>query len=81
MILERNERVDWFRLTTDLIYEGHTVVSIAAAIDARKSTVRAWRMGCSPRFEDGARLIAFWCKVTGKGQDFVPKVNRYSYSA
>lgn len=75
-------KIDWFRIIIDLCHtHGYTHASIAAAVRSAKSTVQGWKNGATPGYEDGDRLIALWCQVTGNGRETVPRVPRYSHLA
>lgn len=77
-----DEKIDWFRVIVELCYShGYTHETIAAAVGLSKSSVQNWKNGASPKFEEGNRLIELWARVTGKGQETVHRVNRYSYRA
>ena len=76
-----DEKVDWFRVIVDLERHGYGATLVALSIATPKTTLLGWKGGSRPRFEDGDRLIALWCRVTGNGRETVPKVSRYSYRA
>jgi hypothetical protein len=76
-----DEKVDWFRVIVDLERQGYGATLVALSIATPKTTLLGWKQGSRPRFEEGDRLIALWCRVTGNGRETVPKVSRYSYRA
>lgn len=76
-----DEKVDWFRVIADLERQGYGATLVALSIATPKTTLLGWKQGSRPRFEEGDRLIALWCRVTGNGRETVPKVSRYSYRA
>jgi hypothetical protein len=67
--------IDWFRVIADLNGSGYTYPSIAASVGGvSKNTIRNWRDGSAPRFDEGERLIALWAQVTAKSQETVPRI-------
>lgn len=82
ILVDRDEKIDWFRLIVDLcaIY-GYTHSQVAVAVGAPKSTVQGWKQGATPKWEDGERLIALWVTVTGNGRETVHRVKRHSHLA
>jgi hypothetical protein len=81
MIQQVDKRIDWFRVITDLERKGYSRTVLAMAIDAKKSTVQGWKMGATPRYDDGDRLIELWCQVMGMGREGLPKRSRYDWRA
>lgn len=81
MQLERDEKIDWFRIVVDLERKGYSHIAIAAAIDVSKSTMQGWKQGATPRWEEGERLIELWVAVTTNGRETVHRVKRYSHLA
>jgi hypothetical protein len=53
-------RVDWFRLMVEICGRGHSIYSIADAIDVPRTTVMNWRAGAEPKYSDGAALMELW---------------------
>lgn len=47
--------------------------TLAKALGRKRSTVVGWIDGSEPRHSDGVMLIAAWCRLTGKGETFVPR--------
>lgn len=64
-------QIDWFRVIVALGYSGYTQESIAASVGVARTTVQAWKSGCSPRWEDGEALLILFETVTGKSRDSV----------
>jgi hypothetical protein len=75
MTITPNEKIDWFRVIADLCAKGYTHTSIAVAVNGvNYNTVRYWRDGGAPRYEDGEQLIQLWCNVTGKCKEIIPRL-------
>jgi len=83
MSIPSDEKINWFRIITDLCSShGYTHQDIATVIrGVSRSTVQGWKQGATPRYEEGQRLIDLWIQVTGKSQETVHKVKRYSHLA
>lgn len=81
VVLEKDEKVNWFQVIVDLERSGYSHSAVAAAIGVGKSTVQAWKHGSHPRWEEGQLLIGLWSTVTQNGQDSVHRVKRYSHRA
>ena len=81
MALGLDEKIDWFRLITDVCRQGYTHSTLAAGIGAPKSTIQGWKQGATPKWEDGERLIDLWVQVTGNGRETVHVVKRHSHLA
>jgi hypothetical protein len=47
--------------------------SLAAFLSTPRKTMLGWRAGSQPKHADGEMLIAQWCRLAGKGREFVPK--------
>lgn len=76
MRLKPGEKIDWFRVIVDLCdLHGYTVLTIAVAVQAAKSTVQGWKQGAAPKYEDGERLLELWEMVTRESRETVPKNN------
>ncbi|OGT02869.1 MAG: hypothetical protein A2143_05920 [Gallionellales bacterium RBG_16_57_15] len=79
MTAAHDEKIDWFRVIVDLCNRGYSHRTIAAVTSVATNTVRGWRDGARPRYEDGERLIALWSQVTGNSQETVHRINRHSH--
>jgi hypothetical protein len=77
----QDRRVWWFRVIADLCAHGYTYQTIAIAVGVGLSTVRDWKNGARPKYEDGDRLIELWCQVTKNLRESVPRISRYSHLA
>jgi len=86
-------RVDWSKLLGDIAYllgEPDTVnpgmrvacsqEKLADGLGVSRGTMRGWMEGSRPKHDEGERLIAYWCRLTGKTRTFVP-LERQSFSA
>lgn len=81
LAIDRDERIDWFRIIIDLERSGYTLASIAVCVGVGKSTVSGWKSGATPKYDDGDLLLMLWCSVTKNGRESVHRVKRYSYRA
>lgn len=59
-------RTDWFRVLTDLTYDGVSNAKVGELIGVPDSTVRGWKNGIEPSHHDGHRLLELWCEQFGK---------------
>lgn len=77
--------VDWPRLLGDLQWllgdESRSspaeripapTAALAKFLDLPRSTVIGYIDGSEPKHATGVRIIAKWCALSGKGQEFVP---------
>lgn len=81
-LVDPDEKIDWFRVIVELCtLHGYTHALIAMAVGAGKSTVQGWKQGSTPAWDEGERLIALWCSVTGNGRETVHRVKRHSHLA
>ncbi len=55
-------RTDWFRVLTDLQYQGTTHKRVADVLGVGMSTVLGWKAGSEPNHHDGHRLLEMWCE-------------------
>lgn len=78
MNLSPDEKIDWFRIIAVLCNcHGYTETAIAIAVDMPRTTVLGWKMGATPKYEDGERLIVLWEQVTGTSRSDVPRERKY----
>jgi hypothetical protein len=47
--------------------------ALAEWLKVPRKTMLGWRSGSQPKHADGEMLIAQWCRLAGKGREFVPK--------
>ena len=66
MIHVDDRRVDWFAVLCDLKRCGFAAQGVAEEIGVAKSTLFGWKQGAEPKHGDGERLIAFWCRASGR---------------
>ncbi|HLO63290.1 MAG TPA: hypothetical protein VK165_10050 [Azonexus sp.] len=71
--------VDWFRIIIDLERNGYRCEYIAAAVGAGKSTVRGWKQGSRPAYDEGDRMVMLWCIVMAKERIDVPMISPYDF--
>lgn len=53
---------------------------VARQLDVPYGTLRNWQDGSEPRHSDGEKIIAHWCRLTGKARTFI-HVDRWVHSA
>jgi hypothetical protein len=70
---------DWFRVLADLNYAKVSTASAARQIGVPLTTVRSWKDGAKPSYDDGYALMALWISVTGKPFEDRPVVNLAGY--
>ena len=63
-----------------LLREAVSERKLAESLEVPRSTLVGWLAGSEPRHFDGERLLAEWCRLTGKARTFAP-VDRFVYSA
>lgn len=68
--------VDWFRVFQDLSDRTWTLEQISLQISVPPPTLRGWKQGAAPRYEDGVRLLDLWCGATGQLLSQIPRVER-----
>ena len=64
--LNKDDAVDWWRVIQDINDSGTSIKSLSRLMGHPYPTVRSWKEGARPRFEDGFRLIIFWTHVCDK---------------
>ena len=74
-------RIDWFQVINDLGRRGFPLQLIADSVDVAKSTVHGWKQGAEPKHGDGERLIAFWCRASGRDRGDLPMIGRFDWRA
>jgi len=78
MTIAADEKIDWFRIIITLCNNhGYTEKLIGIAISIPRTTVQGWKMGATPKYDDGERLLILWAQVTGIKRDAAPKERRY----
>lgn len=65
--------IDCFRMLVDLSEREWKLEQISLQIGVPESTIRHWKQGTRPRYEDAVRLIDLWCGATGKLISEVPR--------
>lgn len=68
----KNIRVDWNALISDLERSGYTLQGISDQIGKASGTLKGWKAGSRPKFEDALPLIFLWSAVTEKSADQLP---------
>lgn len=70
--MPRFQRVDWFRLVTDLQYAGVSMREAARRIGVAEGQLRNLRKGGEPLYPRGDALIELWCEVLAKSRTDLP---------
>lgn len=80
--------IDWVRVLEDIAFalgepvpDGRQRVPAGASTTAQylgvsRGALRGWLDGAEPRHSDGELITLAWCRLTGKGQPFVPRTRR-----
>ena len=69
--LQKNERVDWFRITVD-------IDALAKMAEIPRSTIQGWRYrNARPKLEEGIRLLHLWLDITEKEIEHIPVYNPF----
>lgn len=78
--MSRN-RVDWFRVFTQLDRAGINLPAVAKDLGISKHTLNSIRNFAEPRYEYGEKIIELWCFVFGKTVADVPRKERDTSAA
>lgn len=81
MMLALDERIDWFRVITELQASGFGYRDIARRIGVDHVTVAGWKAGAEPRHSDGERLLALWCEVGDHPREQAPRISVHDFRA
>lgn len=66
------QRIDWFRVITDVLRNGYSIQRAADEINVARTTLIGWRQGAEPRYSEGERLVLLWCKSTDSEREDLP---------
>lgn len=70
-----DERIDWFRVITDLARCGKTSIKLGHDLGIPSSTIRGWSLQVArPKAEDGIRVLAYWAYEMNTTVDMVPRI-------
>lgn len=62
--MTKPQRIDWFRVLTDLRVQGYSLYAVADETGIPRKTLDGYRsQGAEPRHSDGELLIALWERV------------------
>lgn len=76
--LDEDERIDWFRIMSELKRAGVSVERASRETKVPKSTIQGWTQQIgNPRLEVGLRVIEYWARKCKKKIQDVPKHNPY----
>jgi hypothetical protein len=77
--------VDWDKLLGDLewllgepdinnpyVRKPISAQALADWLKVPRKTMLGWRDGSQPKHQDGEILIQHWCRLAGKGREFLP---------
>ena len=79
LILQGDERIDWFVLLVQLNKNGCDINRLSRELEIPRSTIRGWRLGHGrPRFEEALRVITYWSQHTGQDIALVPVTSLYA---
>lgn len=72
--LLRRQRIDWFRILTDLEKAGVSCRELSRRLDIPHGTIHGWKSGnCRPKVDEGIIVMEFWAVHFGKRLSEVPK--------
>lgn len=58
---QRAQRVDWFRVLTDLKAQGYSIYQVAEVTGIPRTTLLGYKdLGAEPKHSDGESLLAMW---------------------
>lgn len=66
------QKIDWFRVLSDISRAGYSLQKIAYELDVATSTLVGWKQGAVPRHHTGEALIAIWMRITGLEREQLP---------
>ena len=73
--LSEGEQIDWCVVISEIQNAGHSLDEIAERVKVPGSTLRGWKYGSSPRFEDALPLIELWSSIAGLPAEMLPRRN------
>jgi lambda repressor-like predicted transcriptional regulator len=77
--LEKNRRVDWFRVIIDLNEKGISMDALASMTGIPRSTVQGWKYrNGRPKFEEAISVLNIWAEHTCSDLDHIPVYDPYS---
>lgn len=53
---------------------GYSAHIVAGAIGVARTTLIGWKQGAEPRYTEGERLVALWCRALQKDRSKLPMV-------
>lgn len=71
--LGQDEMIDWFRVFIDLKKSGYSLNRVSREIGIAPGTIKGWKSGSRPKFEDALLLIALWVSATEKNTEQLPR--------
>ena len=73
-IAPERTHIDWRSIVGELRARGLTQSAIAGRLSVGRATLYGWTDdGAEPRFGDGVRLLALWCRYTGREAAEAPR--------
>jgi len=74
--LKKNERVDWFRITVDLLNSGVNMTKLSQLSGIPRTTLAGYKQRQTrPQFEEAFILINIWADKTKSSIDDLPVYN------
>ncbi len=67
-LIQRDPDTDWFAVIADLERMGVCNSEAAARINVPRETLRRWKEGSKPNFDDGKALLTLWLAVRKEAQ-------------
>lgn len=71
---KKTQRIDWWRVISDLQQAGYSVDRIAAeCLRSHGWVLQLKNLYAEPRFHDGMMLLGLWADATGHPRERAPK--------
>lgn len=67
-LIPRERETDWFQIITDLERLGICNTEAAKRINVPRETLRRWKEGSAPNFDDGKALLILWMVTRKEAQ-------------
>lgn len=71
-----DQRIDWFRVLTDLCRDGGSLYQLSRLTTIPRSTLTAYKNGMEPTHAVGMCILAHWSIKTGKPGHDAPMTQR-----
>jgi len=73
IMLGDNERVDWFRIITDIKRDGVSMKELSQSTGIAEGTIKGWQLsGSRPNYECACKVLIFWSELCEQSFDKIP---------